>query len=142
MPATGRLTHLTLPRDLARVDSGVAEGDTVTPHYDPMIAKLISHGPNREAVFKAMETALAATHAAGPSTNIAFLERLIRHADLRAGKLDTGLIGRDLAALTQLPEATQIDLALAGAALTGLLRPAPLTGWRAWGTGATHAQMR
>ncbi|MFQ5564935.1 MAG: acetyl/propionyl/methylcrotonyl-CoA carboxylase subunit alpha [Paracoccaceae bacterium] len=141
MPATGRLTRLTLPGDLARVDSGVAEGDTVTPHYDPMIAKVTTHGPDREAAFAAMEAALAASHAGGVTTNIAFLERLIRHPGLRAGNLDTGLIGRDLAALTQAPEASPADLALAGAALTGLLRPAPLAGWRAWGRGATHARL-
>ena len=145
MPATGRLARLTLPGDLARtrirIDSGVAEGDTVTPHYDPMIAKIITHGADREAAFTAMETALAACHAEGPTTNIAFLERLIRHAGLRAGKLDTGLIGRDLATLTEAPEATPADLALAGAALTGLLRPAPLAGWRGWGPGATHVQI-
>jgi len=141
MPATGRLSRLTLPRALARIDSGVAEGDTVTPHYDPMIAKIITHGPDREAAFAAMETALAASHAEGPTTNIAFLERLIRHQDIRSGNLDTGLIGRDLAALTEAPEATPADLALAGAALTGLLRPAPLAGWRSWGPGATHARL-
>ena len=88
-----------------------------------------------------METALAACHAEGPTTNIAFLERLIRHPDIRAGALDTGLIGRDLAELTRVPEATPADLALAGAALTGLLRPAPLAGWRGWGMGATHVQL-
>jgi len=143
MPATGKLTRLALPGDLARtrIDSGVAEGDTVTPHYDPMIAKIITHGPDREAAFAAMEIALAATHAEGPATNIGFLERLIRHPDIRAGNLDTGLIGRDLAALTEAPEATPADLALAGAALTGLLRPAPLAGWRSWGPGATHARL-
>ena len=141
MPATGKLTRLTLPHDLARIDSGVAEGDTVTPHYDPMIAKFVTHGPNREATFTAMETALAATHTQGPITNIGFLERLIRHPDIRAGRLDTGLIARDLAALTEVPPATPADLALAGAALTGLLRPAPLAGWRGWGKGATHARL-
>jgi 3-methylcrotonyl-CoA carboxylase alpha subunit len=145
MPATGKLTCLSLPGDLARpqirVDSGVTEGDTVTPHYDPMIAKLITHGPDRETAFTAMETALAASHADGLTTNIGFLEQLIRHHDIRAGALDTGLIGRDLATLTQAPQATAVDLALAGAALTGLLRPAPLAGWRSWGSGATHAQL-
>jgi 3-methylcrotonyl-CoA carboxylase alpha subunit len=145
MPATGRLTHLTLPAELdrprIRVDSGVIEGDTVTPHYDPMIAKVITHGPDREAAFWAMEVALAASDAKGLTTNIAFLERLIRHGGIRSGALDTGLISRDLAALTEAPEATPADLALAGAALTGLLRPAPLAGWRSWGSGATHAQL-
>jgi 3-methylcrotonyl-CoA carboxylase alpha subunit len=143
MPATGKLTRLALPVDLAgtRIDSGVAEGDTVTPHYDPMIAKVITHGPDREAAFWAMEVALAASDAKGLTTNIAFLERLIRHEGIRSGALDTGLIGRDLTALTEAPEATPADLALAGAALTGLLRPAPLAGWRSWGRGATHAQL-
>jgi 3-methylcrotonyl-CoA carboxylase alpha subunit len=141
MPSTGRLTRLTLPGGRARIDSGVTEGDTVTPHYDPMIAKVITHGPDREAAFAAMETALAASHAEGLTTNIAFLERLIRHEGIRSGNIDTGLIGRDLAMLTETPPATPADLALAGAALTGLLRPAPLAGWRSWGNGATHAQL-
>ncbi|HUS55378.1 MAG TPA: acetyl/propionyl/methylcrotonyl-CoA carboxylase subunit alpha [Thermohalobaculum sp.] len=141
MPATGKLTRLTLPGDLARIDSGVAEGDTVTPFYDPMIAKIITHSADREAAFAAMETALAASHAEGLTTNIGFLERLIRHRDVRSGTLDTGLIGRDLAMLTEAPEATPTDLALAGAALTGLLRPDPVAGWRSWGTGATHARL-
>jgi 3-methylcrotonyl-CoA carboxylase alpha subunit len=141
MPATGKLTRLSLPGDLARIDSGVTEGDTVTPFYDPMIAKIITHGANREAAYAAMETALAASHAEGLTTNIAFLERLIRHPDIRSGTLDTGLIGRDLAMLTVTPEATPADLALAGAALTGLLRPGPLAGWRSWGNGATHVQL-
>ena len=141
MPATGRLTRLTLSGDLARIDSGVTEGDTVTPFYDPMIAKIITHGADREAAFAAMEVALAASLAVGPTTNIAFLERLIRHPGIRAGDLDTGLIGRDLAELTKAPQATSADLALAGAALTGLLTPAPLAGWRGWGGGQTHAQL-
>jgi 3-methylcrotonyl-CoA carboxylase alpha subunit len=141
MPATGKLTRLTLPDDLARIDSGVTEGDTVTPFYDPMIAKLITHGADREAAFAAMETAMAASHAEGLTTNIAFLERLIRHPGIRSGNIDTGLIGRDLALLTEAPVTTPADLALAGAVLTGLLRPAPLAGWRSWGTGATHARL-
>ncbi|HSF95925.1 MAG TPA: acetyl/propionyl/methylcrotonyl-CoA carboxylase subunit alpha [Thermohalobaculum sp.] len=141
MPATGRLSRLTLPHALARVDSGVAEGDTVTPHYDPMIAKVITHGPDREAAFAAMEAALAASHADGVVTNIAFLEQLIRHGGVRAGHIDTGLIARDLDTLTAAPEAAPADLALAGGALTGLLAPAPLAGWRSWGAGRSHAQL-
>ncbi len=141
MPATGRLTRLHLTDALARTDTGVATGDIVTPHYDPMIAKLITHGGDREAAFSAMETALAAADVQGVTTNLAFLERLIRHKDVRAGTLDTGLIGRDLAALTAAPDTTNADLALAGAALTGLLEPCPLAGWRSWGTGATHLEL-
>jgi len=141
MPAIGRLTGLTLPHALARVDSGVAEGDTVTPHYDPMIAKLITHAPDRQAAFRGMDAALAATHAEGVTTNLAFLEALIRHPKVRAGSHDTGLIGRELAALTAVPEPTPTDLALAGGALTGLLQPPPLAGWRGWGAGRTHAEI-
>ncbi len=141
MPATGRLTRLHLPNALTRIDTGVTQGDTVTPHYDPMIAKVIAHGADREAAFAAMELALAASDAQGVTTNLAFLERLIRHQGVRAGTLDTGLIGRDLAALTAPPETTASDLALAGAALTRLLTPTPLAGWRPWGTGETHLEL-
>ena len=137
-PQTGRIASLALPR-AARVDAGVAEGDEVTPHYDPMIAKIVTHGHDRPAALAAMRTALAETHVGGPATNLAFLERLIDAPDFAAARLDTGLIARCMGALTAPAEPKAGDLALTGATLTGLLRPGPLTGWRAWGRGRTHA---
>ncbi|HUF55111.1 MAG TPA: acetyl/propionyl/methylcrotonyl-CoA carboxylase subunit alpha [Thermohalobaculum sp.] len=141
MPATGRLERLVLPADLARVDSGVAQGDLVTPHYDPMIAKLITHGPDRAAAFGAMARALAASHVEGVTTNLEFLERLVAHAPVREGRHETGTIARDLDALTAPAEPDPEDLAFVAGALSGLVEPVPLAGWRGWGAGRTYLQL-
>ena len=137
-PQTGRIAALALP-GAARVDAGVAEGDSVTPHYDPMIAKIVTHGADRAAALTAMRAALAETHVGGLVTNLAFLERLVGEPDFATGRLDTGLIARRIGVLSDPAEPEAGDLALAAAALTGLLRPDPLTGWRAWGEGRSHA---
>ena len=99
LPATGTLEHLSFP-DWARADSGVRQGDTISPHYDPMIAKVIVHGPTRAIALKRMEQALGETRVAGTVTNLSFLGALTRHEGFVAGDVDTGLIGRDIAALT------------------------------------------
>ncbi|MDT8345924.1 MAG: biotin carboxylase N-terminal domain-containing protein, partial [Thermohalobaculum sp.] len=141
MPQTGRLSTLTFPRD-ARVDTGVAEGDAVTPHYDPMIAKVIAAGPDRSAAFARLAEALAATEARGCVTNIAFLGALATDADMRAGQVDTGLIARHIAALTAQPVATALDLGIAAASIAGMMTPTAMAGWRAWGPGRTHVMMQ
>ena len=98
LPVTGRLSHLQFS-PLARCDSGVRRGDEISPHYDPMIAKLITHGPNRDTALARMSQALQACEVAGTVTNLAFLGSLLTHRDFASGFLDTGLIARDLAQL-------------------------------------------
>lgn len=78
-----------------RIDSGVAQGDTISPFYDPMIAKLIVWGATRDQALIAMRRALSEFHVAGLSTNIAFLARLIDCPDFSQARLDTGLIARN-----------------------------------------------
>ena len=100
LPSTGKLHALRLPQgEGLRIDSGVIEGGEVTPFYDPMIAKIIAHGPDREMALDRLGLALESTIVAGPKTNTRFLKALIDHPDFRAEKLDTGLIDRNLAAL-------------------------------------------
>jgi 3-methylcrotonyl-CoA carboxylase alpha subunit len=82
-----------------RVDSGVQEGQEVTPYYDPMLAKVIAHGPTRKAALERLAAALRSTAIAGPRTNLAFLRALVASPAMVAGKVDTGLIERDLATL-------------------------------------------
>ncbi|MFX6258308.1 3-methylcrotonyl-CoA carboxylase, partial [Acinetobacter baumannii] len=79
LPSTGTLRRLRLPIPSAhvRVDTGVEEGDSITPYYDPMIAKLIVWGKDRDEALARMRQALAAYHVVGLSTNIAFLQRLV-----------------------------------------------------------------
>ncbi|MEM8698318.1 MAG: biotin carboxylase N-terminal domain-containing protein, partial [Pseudomonadota bacterium] len=95
LPATGRLDHLGFPED-ARVDTGVRSGDEITPHYDPMIAKLITHGPSRDVALSRLTAALEATEVAGSTTNLSFLAALTRHEGFASGAVDTWLIARDL----------------------------------------------
>ena len=97
-----------------RIDSGIREGDAITPWYDPMIAKLIVWGVDREAALARMRQALAETHIVGLSTNVAFLGRVLRSDAFANADLDTGLIERNRAALfpaVKLPGTAQLALA-------------------------------
>jgi len=117
LPATGTLHRLRLPRGrLARVETGVREGDTVTPYYDPMIAKIIAWGRDRAAARARLGQALAQTAVLGITTNLGFLSRVIGDEDFAAAKLDTGFIERRKAVLLA-PPAPVSDAALAAGAL-------------------------
>jgi len=105
LPAIGTLDHLRFAETAAgnatlRIDAGVREGDAIAPFYDPMIAKVIVHGKDRGAALSALRTALRDTEIAGSVTNAAFLARLTEHEGFAAGDVDTGLIERDIEALT------------------------------------------
>ena len=120
LPATGRLAHLHLPEARARIDSGVRTGDEISPWYDPMIAKVITHGPTRAVALNRLRAALAEAEVAGCVTNLGFLGALARHAGFAAGAFDTGLIARDLDALTALAPPAPEDLAVAAACAIAL----------------------
>ena len=98
LPGSGRLERLALPEASpgVRIDAGVVEGDTVTIFYDPMIAKLIVHGADRMEALARLRDALARCDIAGPKSNIAFLERLVRHPAVTGGWIDTGYLDRHL----------------------------------------------
>ena len=132
LPATGRLDHLAFP-SMARADSGVRSGDVISPHYDPMISKVIVHGPTRAIALKRMEMALEQTQVAGTVTNLAFLGALTRHQGFAAGDVDTGLIGRDIDALVE-PVAVSVQMkAQAALVALGLLDDvAEETGFALW----------
>ncbi|MGH3081044.1 MAG: acetyl/propionyl/methylcrotonyl-CoA carboxylase subunit alpha [Gaiellaceae bacterium] len=91
LPQAGRLERLRLPRGI-RVDSGVEEGDEVGVVYDPMIAKLIAHGPTREEAFARLRDALAETEVAGVTTNLPFLRWLASHPAVLAGRTTTAFL--------------------------------------------------
>ena len=95
-PSVGRLRRLRLPwpGDGVRVDAGVEEGDVVTSHYDPMIAKVIAMADDREAALDGLAGALRGIEVAGVTTNLALLRRLLAQPDFRAERFDTGLIAR------------------------------------------------
>jgi len=75
-----------------RVDSGVEAGSVITPHYDPMIAKVIAHAPDRPAAIRRLVNALEQTVALGVRTNQAFLIDLLQHPAFQAGDLHTGFL--------------------------------------------------
>jgi 3-methylcrotonyl-CoA carboxylase alpha subunit len=98
LPSPGRIVALQWPAGI-RVDAGVETGATITPFYDPMIAKLIAHAPSREAALDRLGQAVERTLIAGPRSNLAFVAALCRAPEFRRGQIDTGFIDRNLAAL-------------------------------------------
>jgi len=129
LPSIGTLRHMDAPRAVefelgadgtnpaaVRVDSGVREGDAISPFYDPMIAKLIVWGADRTQALARLAQALGEFRIVGLATNIAFLKRLVEGEAFSSADLDTGLIERHGAAL--FPPAAPVPLrALALAAL-------------------------
>jgi acetyl/propionyl-CoA carboxylase alpha subunit len=91
LPQTGRIESLRLPTTI-RVDAGVAEGDEVGVAYDPMIAKLIAHGPTRDEAFARLRDALAETDVAGVTTNLPLLRWLVSHPAVLAGRTTTAFL--------------------------------------------------
>jgi acetyl/propionyl-CoA carboxylase alpha subunit len=91
LPQAGRLERLRLPQGI-RVDAGVEEGDEVGVAYDPLIAKLIAHGPTREEAFARLRDALAETDVAGVTTNLPFLRWLVSHPAVLSGRTTTSFL--------------------------------------------------
>ena len=121
LPSIGELEHFVLP-DTVRVDTGVEAGGTVSPHYDPMIAKLIAHGPTRQAAARRLAEACGEVQVWPVRTNAGFLARCLGDPDFLRGEVDTGFIGarQDDLATASAPS----DQVLAAAA-QGLLSQGP-----------------
>jgi len=120
-PSVGTLRHLLLPEGV-RVDAGVRAGDAIPIHYDPMIAKIIAHGADREEARRRLSRALAATEVVGVHTNLALLRGIVAHPAFAAAELDTGFLTRHPIAP---PQAT--PRAALAAAVLRLLRDEPAT---------------
>ncbi len=116
LPSIGRLEHLHMPEGV-RIDSGTEQGDEVTSHYDPMIAKLISHAPSRRQAASMLANATAGVEVWPVHTNAALLARALRHPDFLAGSVDTGFIDRHLADLLPPSEPDERVLNAAAASL-------------------------
>jgi len=122
LPQAGPLLLYREPRGPGiRVDSGFAEGDTVPVHYDPLLAKLVVSGETRQAALARADRALGEFVVLGITTNIGLLRRLVRHPEVRAGRLDTGLLDRLLPELT----AGSSDMPDPVAAVMGLYATTP-----------------
>jgi 3-methylcrotonyl-CoA carboxylase alpha subunit len=130
LPSTGTLTHLRAPDANAdvRIDTGVRAGDAITPNYDPMIAKLIVRGADRDEAVRRLAAALAHYEVAGVRTNLRLLRAIAAHPAFAAAQVDTGFIARHAARLlAPAPEPAPAVVAAAVIALLG--RPATESAW-------------
>ena len=126
IPAIGQISYLHYPaqNDSVRVDSGIVEGDEISTYYDPMIAKLIVWGKNREAALTQMHHALGQFHVDGLGNNIAFLDRLVLCDSFKNEHLDTGLIQREEEFLLKPSTEISAELVASAALIELLLRQA------------------
>ena len=118
LPSIGTLELFQLPEQMGRVDTGVYEGAEVSPFYDPMIAKVIAWGEDREEARDLLSEMLEDSAIWPVRTNSAFLINALHHPDFVAGTVDTGLIGRDGDAMTAEPEPSAQALTNAAMAMT------------------------
>ncbi len=144
LPATGKLHYMKVP-DGIRVDTGVEQGDEISPHYDPMIAKVIAHGDSREVAIRKLAAALKEFHIAGCVTNVSFLSELCLSDGFMKGDVDTGYIERVLDGLDLGLEFPFEAVALAALKVGGFLDEVvgddpwdTLKGWRSWGTNTSY----
>jgi 3-methylcrotonyl-CoA carboxylase alpha subunit len=125
-PSVGTLRHLSLPHgEGIRVDAGVRTGDAIPIHYDPMIAKIVAHGADREAARRRLLRAVMRTEVAGVRTNLPLLRAILAHPGFAAADLDTGFIARH--AETLLAPTHAAPRAALAAAVLRLLRDEPVT---------------
>jgi 3-methylcrotonyl-CoA carboxylase alpha subunit len=115
LPSIGHLSTLVMPAPIdgrLRIDTGVRAGDDISPYYDPMIAKMITWGPDRDSARSQMARALEHTHIVGVTTNVPFLYRLINCEAFSKPLLSTGLIEQNIdTLLPPLPHVDCVDLA-------------------------------
>ncbi|CAN5290081.1 acetyl-CoA carboxylase biotin carboxylase subunit [soil metagenome] len=128
--------------DGVRIDSSLVEGTAVGTTYDPMLSKVVAWGPDRTTALAALDRALASYVVLGTGTNSAFLRRLLQHPDVRAGRLDTGLVERELDGLVagDVPLAAHAAFALHRLLALDTASPDPWAatgGWRLSGAAVT-----
>ncbi|MEU6090469.1 acetyl-CoA carboxylase biotin carboxylase subunit [Streptomyces sp. NPDC047085] len=129
LPSGGTVLLLNEPQgDGVRTDSGLSQGTEVGSLYDPMLSKVIAHGPDRETALRRLRAALAETVTLGVQTNAGFLRRLLAHPAVVSGEMDTGLVERvvDDLVSTDVPEAVY---EAAAAVRLEALRPTPGQDW-------------
>jgi 3-methylcrotonyl-CoA carboxylase alpha subunit len=156
LPETGRIGLMRAPREvdeIVRLDTGVREGDEVSVFYDPMIAKVVAWGADREEAARRMQEALSETAILGVKTNLAFLERVVRHPAYLQGATDTGFIERHRSDLVPASGDAPLEAVVAAAARVFLdeqaavasLSPSPWNdtgGWRLNQTAARRMEFQ
>jgi 3-methylcrotonyl-CoA carboxylase alpha subunit len=117
LPSTGRLDHFDLGEE-GRIETGVEEGDAISPFYDPMIAKLVAHGDDRDEAVDALAGMLDGVEVWPVRTNAGFLVNCLLDEDFEDAELDTGFIGRKLETLV--PDSEPDDALWRAAAVVAL----------------------
>ena len=148
LPTGGTVLHYAEPEQLpgVRVDSGVATGTVVGSVYDPLLAKVIGAGPDRRTALRRLDAGLRGLELLGVKTNAGFVRALLATPDVRAGRLDTALVERQVDALTDNGIPSDV-LAVAGAAplLDRVSPPGPVDPFDlpgAWRVGRPASQTR
>ncbi|MCF6322063.1 MAG: ATP-grasp domain-containing protein, partial [Rhizobiaceae bacterium] len=148
LPSVGELHRYDMPTHLARVDDGVEVLDEISPHYDPMIGKIITYGSDRQEALGKMKEALRETFVVGVTTNVAFLLALCSSKSFCGARIDTGLIEREMVSLLDDGKADKIDVAIA--ALTEITGPwngfeiafeGRMESWTHWGAGKSWVDL-
>ena len=149
LPSTGKLDFFELPVDEIRVDSGVQQDDKISQYYDPMIAKVISHADNRSKAVSQLDTALSKSYITGVKTNISFVRKILKHELFIGGKVETGIVDREIDKLTVVQQPSIEILAVAALSSVGLLDFADkfdiwekIIGWRSWGESKCFAKVK
>jgi acetyl/propionyl-CoA carboxylase alpha subunit len=134
LPSTGRLVHVRWPdHPGVRVDAGYEEGDVVTRHYDPLLAKVIARGDDRRTALGLLANALEETEVLGVRTNLSFLRGLIARLDERDARVDTELVERELAKLVPESAAAPDEAYAVAAAAVSAAAHRPQDPWTAMG---------
>ena len=143
LPSTGRLEYLKLP-ETVRVDSGVDQGNEITAFYDPMIAKIIAHGPNRETALSKLTAACAGIEVWPVKSNAGLLARIATDPDFRTAQIDTGFLDRHgEGLLAKEPDETVIDKAATALSKGTVGDPwSALTGFRIAGPSDSRVRVR
>jgi 3-methylcrotonyl-CoA carboxylase alpha subunit len=153
LPSVGRVRRFAHPPEDGawRVDAGIADGDVISVHYDPMIAKVVAYGPDRKSALATLRHQLDRTAVFGVANNLPLLRAVAAHPAFAAGDVDTGFVDRELAGLTKdvapAPEAVLLaaSLALAERAAPPDANASPWAladGWRAAGAALQSIGMR
>jgi 3-methylcrotonyl-CoA carboxylase alpha subunit len=153
LPSVGRIRRFAhpTPDEAWRVDAGIADGDAISVHYDPMIAKVIATGADRAGALAALRHRLDRTAVFGVADNLPLLRAIAAHPAFAAGDVDTGFVDRELPALTRdlppEPESVLLaaSLALAERSFHAGSQPSPWAladGWRAAADGVQSIGLR
>ncbi len=141
LPATGTLSCLVFPQG-ARIDTGVREGDTISTFYDPMIAKMIVYGNDREQALQKLQSSLANTYIGGSTTNVGFLSRLCNASSFVHSEVTTALIESNQLSLSRPDSIPKPAIVTASLYCLGMFNQSSsskevwksLNGWRNWGS--------